>query len=146
MAPLPGLPFGCAVTELDLADGSLSDAQFAVLAEAFHTYGVCVLRGQDRLHPRQEVELARRLEALWCDTPAAIAERDPSASNLRGCNPPGFPEVAVLGNGVVHDHFGLSGRKHTPRNPSAQAGLRASERWTPLRDCLRLQRSRSLGH
>ena len=54
--------------------------------------------------------MSQRLEALWCDTPAAIAERDPSASNLRGCNPPGFPEVAVLGNGTVDEHFGLSGQ------------------------------------
>ena len=106
---LPNLPFGCAVHELQLADG-LSDAEFAQLDAAFHAYGVVLLRGQVGLHPRHEVALARRLERLWCDRPATIEEREPSPANLRGCNPPGFPEVAVLGNGPVSDHFGLTGK------------------------------------
>ncbi len=107
--PLPNLPFGCVVHDLQLADG-LSDAEFAQLDAAFHAYGVVVLRGQVGLHPRHEVALARRLEQVWCDRPATIEEREPSPANLRGCNPPGFPEVAVLGNGPVSDHFGLTGK------------------------------------
>jgi alpha-ketoglutarate-dependent taurine dioxygenase len=108
LEPLPDLPFGCAVHDLQLADG-VSDAEFAQLEQAFHAHGVVILRGQAAPHPRDEVALARRLERLWCDTPAIIEERDPNAANLRGCNPPGFPEVAVLGNGEVSDHFGLAG-------------------------------------
>ena len=69
-----------------------------------------VLRGQVDLHPRHEVALARRLERVWSATPATISEREPDPANLRGCNPPGFPEVAVLGNGPVRDHFGLTGK------------------------------------
>lgn len=107
--PLLNLPFGCIVHGLQLADG-VSDAEFSQLDEAFHKYGVVVLRGQVGLHPRHEVALARRLEHLWCDTPAIIEEREPNPVNLRGCNPPGFPEVAVLGNGYVSDHFGLTGK------------------------------------
>ena len=107
--PLPNIPFGCIVHELQLADG-VSDAEFTQLDAAFHTFGVAILRDQVGLHPRHEVALARRLERLWCDTPASVESREPNPANLRGCNPPGFPEIAVLGNGFVSAHFGLSGR------------------------------------
>ena len=108
VTPLPRLPFGCRIEGLSLAE-PLSSADFALLAEAFHAYGVVILREQHGLHPREEVELCRRMERLWSETAAVIPERDPTSANLRGCNPPGFPEVAVLGNGEFADHFGLAG-------------------------------------
>ena len=81
VTPLPGLPFGCRVEGLSLAE-PLSSADFAVLAEAFHAYGVVILREQHGLHPREEVELCRRMERLWCGTPAVIPERSWMQSTL----------------------------------------------------------------
>eukprot|EP01052_Picozoa_sp_SAG31_P007267 SAG31_NODE_344_length_17385_cov_58.217575_16_plen_416_part_00 len=125
VTPMPHLPFGCTVSGISLAEPQLPSKDFQALARAFHAYGVVILRGQHNLHPRQEVALCRRLERLWCDKPAKMPERTPTPTNLRGCHPPGFPEVAILGNGEFVDHFGLSGHVSVqgPQNWHEEASL-----------------------
>ena len=114
VTPLAGKTFGCRVEGIRL--GALNDAAFAVLAQAFLQHQVVVVADCDP-EPASEVAMYRRLETLW-DGPQKPpqpvqhdldAERAGSGRNLRGAHPSGRPEVSLLGNGAIREHYGLTG-------------------------------------
>jgi alpha-ketoglutarate-dependent taurine dioxygenase len=109
VAPLPGKTFGARVDGIDLAN--VSPEQFDELARAFKQHGLCVLQTVAGHKPEHEVALYRRLEQLWNSTPSRRPPERPRAedANLRGANPPGWPEIGLLGYGNFGDHFGLEG-------------------------------------
>ncbi|WP_437535784.1 TauD/TfdA family dioxygenase [Sorangium sp. So ce726] len=99
--------FGVDVGELDLEH--LGEAPFAALERAVLTHQVVVVRGQERLSPRAQLDLTRRFDPVAKTYGHGhrpdIMKRSVLVQDLVSI--PDVPEVKLLGNGRVKDHEGL---------------------------------------
>ena len=100
--------FGVDAGVVDLP--SLSDEAFAELERAVLTHQVVVVRGQQKLAPRDQFELTRRFDPLvktyGHGNRTDILKQSVLVQDLVSL--PETPQVKLLGNGRVRDHEGIS--------------------------------------
>jgi len=120
LEPPPGssVDFGAEIAPCDLA--GLNDEDFEALSRAVLTYHVVVIRGQDRLTPRQQYELTRRfdptVQTYGHGHDKDLLKKSVLVQDLLSI--PEVPQVQLIGNGEVENHQGVA--RATLKHPSHQ--------------------------
>ena len=107
-SPAHDVDFGADAGFLDLPN--LDDAEFAELERAVLTHQVVIVRGQERLSPRDQFELTRRfdpsVQSYGHGNKPELMKQSVLMQDLVAI--PAVPQVKLLGNGRVRDHEGIA--------------------------------------
>jgi alpha-ketoglutarate-dependent taurine dioxygenase len=114
--PGSAVDFGAEVEACDL--GQLSDDDFQALERVVLTHQVVVVRGQQRLTPKQQYELTRRFDptvkTYGHGDDKELLKKSVLVQDLISL--PDVPQVQLIGNGPVVDHEGVA--QATLQHPS----------------------------
>ncbi|KXS17240.1 Clavaminate synthase-like protein [Gonapodya prolifera JEL478] len=106
--------FGAEVIGADL--DNLSAQDFAVIERALEDHQVLVIRGQQHMAPASQVKFALAFDpSAECTIHhhGDVSKNALNKSHLLGGNTPvpGLPQLHVIGNGTIHDHYGIESFK-----------------------------------